>query len=85
MTLVLPAETAREAGLTPVFEAAWLTLAVHSSLEAVGLTAAVSVALAAADIPCNVIAGAFHDHLLVPAARVTEATNCLLQMTPRAI
>ena len=84
-TLVLPAETAHDAGLTPVYEAAWLTLAVHSSLEAVGLTAAVSGALAVAGIPCNVIAGAFHDHLLVPAARVTEATNCLLQMSPRAV
>ena len=85
ITLVLPADAARDAGLTPVYEAAWLTLAVHSSLDAIGLTAAVSDALATAGIPCNVIAGAFHDHLLVPAARADEATNCLLQMKRRAI
>ena len=78
VTLVLPVDAARDAGLTPVFEAAWLTLEVHSALDAVGLTAAVSNALAAAGIPCNVIAGAYHDHLLVPAARATEArTVCV--------
>ncbi len=59
------------------FEAVWLTLDVHSSLEAVGLTAAVSTALGAASIPCNVLAGFFHDHLLVPAARAEEALRCL--------
>jgi hypothetical protein len=85
VTLVLPVDTARDAGLTPVFEATWLTLEVHSSLDAIGLTAAVSNALAAAGIPCNVIAGAYHDHLLVPVARATEATNCLRQMTLRAV
>jgi hypothetical protein len=85
VTLVLPVDAARDAGLTPVFEGAWLTLEVHSSLDAVGLTAAVSNALAAAGIPCNVIAGAYHDHLLVPVARATEATNCLRQMNPRAV
>lgn len=85
VTLVLPADVAKDAGLTPVFEAAWLTLEVHSSLEAVGLTAAVSSALAEAGIPCNFIAGTYHDHLLVPVARATDATNCLRQMAPRAI
>jgi hypothetical protein len=81
ITLVLPADAAREAGLTPVFEAAWLTLAVHSSLAAVGLTAAVSRALAAAGIPCNVIAGTYHDHLLVPVARAAEAHTLLTDLS----
>jgi hypothetical protein len=81
VTLVLDADVARAAGLTPVFEAAWLTLAVHSSLEAVGLTAAVSGALAAAGIPCNVIAGAYHDHLLVPVDRAAEAHTILTELS----
>ena len=49
----------------------------HSSLEAVGLTAALSGALAARGIACNVLAGYVHDHLLVPWDRADEATECL--------
>jgi hypothetical protein len=59
------------------FEAAWLTLRVHSALEAVGLTAYVSSVLAARGIACNVIAGERHDHLLVPADRAEEAVRAL--------
>ena len=55
------------------FEAAWLTLQVHSSLEAVGLTVAVAATLAERSIACNVLAGYFHDHLLVPRSRAEEA------------
>jgi len=81
VTLVLPVDVARAAGLTPAFEAAWLTLAVHSSLDAVGLTAAVSGALAAAGIPCNVIAGTYHDHLLVPAEVADQAQAVLSELS----
>lgn len=56
---------------------AWITLTVHSSLQAVGLTAAVATALAAHGIACNVIAGFHHDHLFVPFARRTEALEAL--------
>lgn len=45
---------------------ACITLTVHSSLEAVGLTAAVAGALAEHHIACNVVAGFFHDHVFVP-------------------
>lgn len=76
-TVVATVEAAIRHGWSFEFEAAWLTLAVHSSLEAVGLTAAVSSALAGSGLPCNVIAGYFHDHLLVPYARVDEAVAVL--------
>lgn len=76
-TLVLEVGTAIAHGLPVDFEAAWLTVNVHSALEAVGLTAALSVALAASDIPCNVLSGFFHDHLLVPADRASEAVAVL--------
>jgi hypothetical protein len=76
-TLVLPVEVARRVGLEVGFEAAWLTLTVFSALEAVGLTAAVSRVLADADIPCNMLAGFHHDHVLVPVARVDDAAACL--------
>lgn len=74
VTSVVHVEVARSLGIDPDFTAAWLTLRVHSSLEAVGLTAAVSTALASERIACNVIAGYFHDHILVPAADADRAT-----------
>lgn len=76
-TLVVPVDAALRSGLDVVFEAVWLTLTVHSSLEAVGLTAAFSVALADAGIACNVLAGYHHDHLLVPADRADDAVAVL--------
>lgn len=56
---------------------AWITLTVHSSLKAVGLTAAVSTALAREGLSCNVIAGLRHDHLLVPLDAADEALRIL--------
>ena len=77
-TLVVEVGAARAAGLDVVVELAWLTLTVTSSLEAVGLTAAVSERLARAGIACNVLAGFHHDHLLVPATRADDAVTALL-------
>jgi hypothetical protein len=77
VTVIVPLAEARSAGLAPVFEAAWITLDVHSALEAVGLTAAVARALTDAAIPCNVIAALQHDHLFVPVDRAHEALRAL--------
>jgi hypothetical protein len=77
MSAILPVEKARSLGLA---EAEWfrrITLTVHSSLEAVGLTAAVSAALTRAGIPANVVAAFFHDHVFVPAAQAEEALRLL--------
>lgn len=60
-----------------LLDVAWLTLTVPSSLEAVGLTAAVAAALAGAGIACNVLAGARHDHLLVPVEQADQAERVL--------
>jgi hypothetical protein len=76
-TIVLPVQSAERAGQLVTIELAWLTLTVQSSLEAVGLTAAVSARLAAIDIACNVLAGYHHDHLLVPVDRVDDAIAAL--------
>lgn len=73
-TTVLSVADAERLGFRPEFVAAWLTLEVRSALDAVGLTAAVAGALAAEGIPCNVLAGFHHDHLLVP---VDEADHCI--------
>ncbi len=54
-----------------------ISLTVHSSLDAVGLTARVSAVLASRGIPCNVVAAFHHDHLFVPAGRAEEAHSIL--------
>jgi hypothetical protein len=62
---------------TPSGEWARISLGVHSSLEAVGLTAAFSRALAAADISANVVAGLHHDHIFVQWERREQALRVL--------
>ena len=54
-----------------------ISLGVHSSLEAVGLTAALSKALAEAGISANIVAALRHDHLFVPWNRREEALRCI--------
>lgn len=76
-TLVVDEATAVAAGLPIHFRAAWITLEVHSDLQAVGLTAAVSKALGDAGISCNIIAAVHHDHIFVPAERAAQALDCL--------
>jgi predicted N-acetyltransferase YhbS len=81
LTVVLPRATADSLGLPYDFVAAWITLEVHSELEAVGLTAAVGKALTDARISCNVLAGFHHDHLLVPVADAPRALEVLHEVS----
>jgi hypothetical protein len=77
---VVRREDAEALGLEFDYVASWIVLRVHSSLAAVGLTAAVSTALAAEGISCNVIAGLRHDHLLVPASDAERALEMLRRL-----
>jgi hypothetical protein len=77
---VITRDLADELGLEYDFVAGWITLTVPSSLNAVGLTAAVSSELARHGIACNVIAGLRHDHLLVPVERVEQALTVLQRL-----
>jgi hypothetical protein len=75
-TLVVPVEHVHYQK-SDDFVAAWLTLSVYSALDAVGLTAALSSALENHQIPCNMLAGFHHDHLLVPQDRVNDPITVL--------
>ncbi len=77
ITLVLPKEKAEDLRLPCSFEASWIRLTVHSSLEAVGLTARVSSALAAEGISCNAVAAYYHDHIFVPYRQADKAMSVL--------
>lgn len=83
VTVVVPQEEADELGLRYEYVAAWITLQIHSALEAVGLTAAVAVELAGHGISCNVAAGFHHDHLFVPAADAERAVRALEGLSAR--
>ena len=58
-----------------------ITLEVHSSLEAVGLTAAVASALAEEGISANVVAAYYHDHIFVPKSSADRALAVLQALT----
>ena len=58
-----------------------ITLTVHSSLEAVGLTAAISSKLAERGICANIVAAYFHDHIFVPAEAVEQAMDALGELS----
>ena len=81
VTAILPLERARELGLG---DAEWfrrITLTVHSSLEAVGLTAAIATALTEKGISANVVAAYFHDHVFVPEEHAEAALMALRQLS----
>src|SRR6187549_1624899 len=81
ITVILPKEQADAMSLPYSLVCVWITLTIHSSLEAVGLTAAVSRALTEANISCNVVAAYYHDHIFVPIQDSQQAMDVLLQLT----
>jgi len=80
-TLILPVTAAKQANLQ--FEGYYrcITCEVHSSLDAVGMTAAMSTALGNAGISANVVAAYYHDHIFVPAEKVDVALDVLTSLS----
>ncbi|MFT6935769.1 MAG: hypothetical protein ACJA1N_000061 [Saprospiraceae bacterium] len=81
VTVVVSKENAEQLGLVFEFVAAWITLNIHSSLEAVGLTAAFASELGKHNISCNVVAGYYHDHIFVDIKDKDKALKVLWSMT----
>ncbi len=81
ITVVLKKSDADLLNLHYTFVAKWITLKVHSSLSAVGLTAAFSSALANHNISCNVVAAYHHDHIFVDEKDADTAMEVLINLT----
>lgn len=77
ITIIIKKEIADQLQLKYSFIASWITLTVHSSLEAVGLTAAFSKALSENGISCNVVAAFYHDHIFVDKKDTEKAMKIL--------
>ncbi len=81
LSLIVPAENASAAGWNTDIRFCMITLNVHSSLEAVGLTAAVSSKLAENGISANVFAAYYHDHIFVQASLAETALSSLKELS----
>lgn len=77
ITIIVKKEIADRLNLDYSFISSWITLTVHSSLEAVGLTASFSKALSESGISCNVVAAFYHDHIFVDKRDVEKAMTVL--------
>ena len=83
LTLVLTRENADQADINYESIFKGITLKVYSSLDAVGLTAAVSGKLAERGISANVIAAYYHDHIFVQAEKADVALSALNELNRR--
>ena len=81
ITIITKKENADKLKLKYTFIATWITLTVHSALDAVGLTATFSKALSEENISCNVVAGYFHDHIFIDKKDTEKAMKTLNKLS----
>lgn len=77
LTVICPQSNAERAKIPFQGSYRLITLNVHSSLDAVGFLAAVTQALARAEIPANAVSAFYHDHIFVPTEKAGAALDVL--------
>jgi hypothetical protein len=85
LTIILTKEKADEFNISYSGVFKCITLNVHSSLNAVGLTAAVSTKLTQSNISANVVAAYYHEHVFIGGKDDEQALADLNALTQQGI
>lgn len=81
LTLVLSRDCADTHNLSYSSVFRWITLSIHSSLDAVGFLATITSKLAQHGISVNPISAYYHDHLFIPTLRAQEVMELLQEFS----
>ncbi len=84
LTVVCTVLEAEQHGLDSSRRYARITARAQTALHAVGITSTVTSTVASRGIPCNVIAGVYHDHFFVPEDRAEETVALLQALSAQA-
>jgi len=84
IAMILGLEIAASLGFDTTVSMNRIILEVFSALDGVGLTAAVSTALACNNIPCNMVSAYHHDNIFVPVSMADKAMQVLKLLQAQA-
>ena len=82
--MILELDVAASFGFDTTMQMSRIVLEVFSALHGVGLTAAVSTALADEKIPCNMVSAYHHDNIFVPVDMADRAMHLLRSLQAAA-